>query len=579
MNILRDELSWLLSLSKRLVKVLPGITACSVILTLLSHMALLVSFVLPLKVILLLGSDTIPRYFPSFLREYERQTLILVLSGLSVVLYLVHVGAERLVAMCISVGSHKILQRSRKIILFENQDDIASKAYQRFSRGAASLVFLLVFVPVLAFLNIKLASVFVAFILLVVVASLLFPVVVHGGSEHWLYSEKKMISFFTGLGFLLCFAYMVAEFLWLSPSSVLIAVICLILLRQLFRHIESAFNDLKVLIEQRRSLSALFFHGQHLMEPPQQAFDGVWSLIEIAERDAWLGMVLRDVTNRSLEIKAVRWLQLGVADVLAYRVVAGDQEGDRCFLVKVFNSNRNAMAKHEATLLTKQTDLPSLELLGVTDVNEQFHCLVFNLGSARQALGKKWPVRCEVARSVLLACEPNKDLRATFLRSKSSLHQRMDRNALHRMQCLLGNSAQLASLKAFDDNFDAIKQEISKLPLAFTNPDIRRGLVMLNDEAQVQVCHWARWALEPVGSGWPVDEKAIEAMKLAYAAAKKKRSDFSNTEWLHLMLVALIYVFDARCRQQDYIAAAELLESINATFSAIYKLDGTVEHS
>lgn len=566
---LQPAARWLLSLSRRLIRVVPGFTLYSVAATLVSQLALLLAFVLPLKVILLLGSEGIPRYFPEQFKAFDRQTLILALSGLAMLLFLMHLLAERFISACVAVGSRRLLSRSSKMVLFESQDDMAAKAYQRFSRSLASLVFLGFFTPLLLWLNPFLATAFFAYMLIAMAGCVLLALLSPAFHKRWMEKGSQIATLLSGVGFLLCFGYIVAEFLWFEAPSVLVAVVCLLLLRQLFRHSVNFVNDSLALIDKRRQLSALFFHGQRLIEPPRHGFDGVWALIEPATRDGWLLQALVDTTGRSLVIKHVRWLQLGVPDVIAFRVVACDGGREDCFLVKAYESNRSAMAKHEATLLVAQKGLPTLELLGVTDVEGRFHCHVFDLDNARQALGKNWPVRSEVARSSLLACTPDKELTARFRRSKPCLAQRMERDVLRRMRCLLESPAHLEALGLFEEEFDSIQQLIGGLPMVYVNPDIRRGLVMSDDSGRVLVCHWSRWSLEPIGSGWPIDERAIALLKEAHAVAAAQRPDMTGVAVLHLELVALLFAFEKSCKQQDYYGAAELLSRVNSTYADI----------
>jgi hypothetical protein len=113
---LRGAMRWVFSLGRRLISVVPVLTLYSVAATLVSQLALLLAFVLPLKVILLLGSEGIPRYFPEQFRAFDRESLILALSALALVLYVVHLFAERLIGVCVAGGSRKLLLRSRKMV-------------------------------------------------------------------------------------------------------------------------------------------------------------------------------------------------------------------------------------------------------------------------------------------------------------------------------------------------------------------------------------------------------------------------------------------------------------------------------
>lgn len=170
---LPSAIRWILSLSRRLLSVVPGFTLYSVAATLVSQFALLLAFVLPLKVILLLGSEGIPSYFPEQFKLFDRQTLILALSSLAMLLYLVHLFAERLIGVCLAGGARNLLLRSRKMVLFDNQDEVATRGYQRYSRGLASLVFVLIFFPLLVWLSPALGGVFAGYMTVLLLGGLI----------------------------------------------------------------------------------------------------------------------------------------------------------------------------------------------------------------------------------------------------------------------------------------------------------------------------------------------------------------------------------------------------------------------
>ena len=61
---IKATIGWCISLGVKFVKVVPIITGLVQISTLASQIFLLLAFFLPLKVIILLGSDKTPAYFP-----------------------------------------------------------------------------------------------------------------------------------------------------------------------------------------------------------------------------------------------------------------------------------------------------------------------------------------------------------------------------------------------------------------------------------------------------------------------------------------------------------------------------------
>jgi len=565
----RSAMRWLLSLSHRLLNVVPWFTVSSVAATLVSQLALLLAFVLPLKVILLLGSDGVPAYFPDQFKTFDRQTLILGLSGLAIALFFVHLLAERFIEASVAGGSRKLLLHSRKMELFENQDEIAARAYQRFSRGFASVVFLSLFGPLLFALSPYLGMLFFGYVLAATTGCLLLAAFNDEFRARLGSGGTNLPTLLAGVGFLLCFSYMVAEFLWLKAPSVLVAVICLLLTRQLLRHVVNVVNHTVAVVERRRQLSALFFHGHRLMEPPRHGLEGVWMLAAPDARGRWLHQALAEVLGGPVSVRSAQWLQLGISDVLVYRVGATHGAAERMFLVKVFERNRRSAAKHEATLLVNQPGLPALEFIGVTDLADQFHCHVFAFDDMHSVTGTKLAGCCESARSELLACDPDRELKAIYVRSKPTLAQRLGRDVLERLHHLIDRSDQCLALKCFDETFDEIKALLGTLPLGYVNPDIRRGPLFRDGKGQVFVGHWVRWSLEPVGCGWPVDKRGLNSLLEAHALTVARRADMAEISAPHLKLAAQLFAFEKSCKQQNYQDAADLLSGINDAFREI----------
>ncbi|AHL76129.1 hypothetical protein CH92_13895 [Stutzerimonas stutzeri] len=569
LNEFRSAMRWIVSLSHRLLNVVPWFTVSSVASTLVSQLALLLAFVLPLKVILLLGSEGVPHYFPEQFKTFDRQTLILGLSGLAIALFFVHLLAERFIEASVAGGSRKLLLHSRKMELFENQDEIAARAYQRFSRGFASLVFLSLFGPLLFALSPYLGMLFFGYVLAATAGCLLLAAFNDEFRARLGSGGTNLPTLLAGVGFLLCFSYMVAEFLWLKAPSVLVAVICLLLTRQLLRHVVNVVNHTVAVVERRRQLSALFFHGHRLMEPPRHGLEGVWMLAEPEARGRWLHQALAELLGGPVSIRSAQWLQLGISDVLVYRVGATYGAAERMFIVKVFERNRRSAAKHEATLLVNQAGLPALEFIGVTDLADQFHCHVFAFDDMHSVTGAKLAGCCESARSELLACDPDRELKAIYVRSKSTLAQRLGRDVLERLYHLIDRPDQCLALKRFDETFDDIKALLGTLPLGYVNPDIRRGPLFRDGKGQVFVGHWVRWSLEPVGCGWPVDKRGLNSLLEAHVSTVARRADMAEISAPHLKLAAQLFAFEKSCKQQNYQDAAELLAGINEAFDEI----------
>ncbi|WP_139195540.1 hypothetical protein [Halomonas daqiaonensis] len=128
-------------------------------------------------------------------------------------------ASERVILSISRSESEALLLKSQKMILFENQEEAARRAFQRYSRSVASGVFLLMVSAVIGLIYSGLMLFLVGY---VVCVFLLFG---------FLYSKNnrfrkglvddlpKYVNSATGVGFLLSFGYMVGQFLWGAPQG------------------------------------------------------------------------------------------------------------------------------------------------------------------------------------------------------------------------------------------------------------------------------------------------------------------------------------------------------------------------
>lgn len=563
-----NSLRWSVSLNNKLWRVVPAHTIVGVAATVLSQLALLIAFFLPLKVILLLGSDRIPRYFPEAFISFDRNWLIVALSSAALVFYFFHLLAERISILVTSVGANKLLARNRKMVMFDKQDLIASRAYQRYSQALASLVFVFIFLPLLWWLNPALGLVFSCYVVLVILS-----VFIACGISVRLYrfftnKFNEFCAIMAGLGFLLCFVFMVMEFLWFESRSVLVSVVCLLLFRQLFKHITTFIKELSGLIKIKSQLSALFFHGHNFSDPSIKKLEGLWELVEPDRRDLWIRQVLSDFLDENTTLVSVSWIQLGIADLVCYQVRVLGCVGQQEFLLKVFNSNRSALAKHEATLLTGNYGLPSLELIKIALIDDIFHCHVFLLAGIQQLESKKVADLDTVEIGAkLLSCKANQELCSLFMRSKPSLAQRLNRSVVQRLRYVISTEEDLIQLETFEQAFDRVYELLSELPLVVINPDIRKGTIFKSEDGTALVGHWSRWSLEPIGSGWPVDAESLAKLDEVFRQSINEHSELQKIKASNVRLSALLFAFERLFRRQDYDGAIRLISAINESLN------------
>lgn len=558
-NIIR----WFLALGGKFLRIVPGTTAWVIAATLVSQLAVFAASLLPLKVLMLLGSSGIPAYFPDFLARHDRNALVLALSAAAGIFYLLHLLSEHLVRIGADQGAQRLLAHERKMILFEDQDEFAARSYRRYAYALACVVFVVVAITLLAI-------VYPAFALLVAVYMPIVALVLNVGrrfsprlAERLRHHRKPVFSVAAGIGFLCGFVWLVADFMDSAPPSLLSALIGLLLLRQLLSRASDAAVEIGNLYGQRLNLSALFFHRQVLLRK-EDVIEGIWSLFDPQRRGEWAESALNELTDVPPGASiSTSWQQTGIRNVLALEArVSGDE---RAWLIRLFDQNCNAIAVHEATLLgaVPAGSLPAPVFLGATRVGD-FHCH----GFAYQGLRRMTPAEANAAASAvmrqLLEVEPPPDLVARYERSHPYLWQRIDRRVFARLLLPAERPEQRDAVDALDASWDDICAILRTLPLVFINPELNGETLRSDSEGRPVALHWGRWSLDPLGSAWPVNEKALAdlAASLETAIEHGQRVALKTVSAAQARLAARAYLFEQLLIRQQYSQALDLIPSM-----------------
>lgn len=562
---------WFLSIGNKFLKVVPGSTLIVIVATLISQFSIVLAFLLPLKVLMLLGSETVPHYFPNFLKVYSHDSLVIMLCGASVCFYLVYFLAEKVVSVGARHGALRLLAKSKKVVLFEKQDEIASHAYQRYSHSLANGVFVLM---IAAFVAIFYPLLFL-FLFGYLVLSFILLTFLHSLGGHFTEALNdtpgKVVNIVANIGFLSAFTYIVILFLFGYSPGLLVTMVSLVLMRQGSSRITAIVNGLKGLHKQRLKLNALFFHGHVFISSIGKEQGRFWSLLE---QDALKELLVNFIpfkNQRSSEDLSIKWLSTGVGDVVFLFVLAGHEKaagGLEKYLVKIFNSNRKSQAMHEATLLSEGVNVPAFSLSIVEDV-QGFQCHILDVN------GFKWPAESKFLKKEFLintlGVEPGSNIISRYRRSKEPLWCRINIDMLERLRLVsrLVDGGYDELIDEFLQKRDTFVDVLQKLPLTFVNPDIKKELLLLDNNDALVSLHWARWSLEPIGAGWPLSKNEVKNLKKALDIAKQKRPSIIDVSPEQAYIAALAYGLERYFMRQQFAIALELLVKIVAYLNKI----------
>ncbi|WP_439253955.1 hypothetical protein [Pseudomonas monteilii] len=555
---IKATIGWCISLGVKFVRVVPIITLLVQISTLASQIFLLLAFFLPLKVIILLGSEKTPAYFPSILHTLEKDHLIYALTAAAALCYVAYLIAELATALLCRKGTQTLLARTSKLNLFENQDKIATNAYSRFNRAMAGAAFFSL--SALALLYVY-PSLFLAICSYLVVAGC-FCVLAYNHvkkiRESFHQHYGPILNALAATGFLLSFFFLVTDFLYYQHTKIFNAVIAVLIMRQGLQRLSSMILDVIGLRIQHRQVNALFYQSQPLIELRPQS-NGLEYILDADNREKWLRSLLEALNLEATENYQMHWHQVGFADIYAFTLQLGEHSEADTLLVKVFGSNISSSALQERTLLITQPGLPGLPFVGYYKVsNIDCHVYKFEASEKLQG-GRKIGEGILAIAQKLLLLEPSADLITQFTRTRLYLEQRLEEATINALRLACINEEDTRNVERIIDNLPSITRHLAELPRQIVPLDITNNTILASPSSGYVLSHWSNWRIEAIGCSWPVAQKDALFETLS---ATDERHALASADPHKVWMAALMYMLERHIVRKDYSAALALTPDI-----------------
>lgn len=562
-----STLRWSVSLGAKFVRVVPYYTSIIIVLTLVAQLSTVLSSFLPLKVIILLGSEGMPRYFPASFQTVDRDILVVLLSAATVGFFLLALLANKLIDLATARASEALLEKSQKLTLFENQDQVAVNGYQKYSSALSGLVFVC-----LALTGVGVFYLSMSLLLLGYCASIfIFFVLMARFSQAFNYYLENNLSSFVSLtsniGFFVAFAFLVVEFVLWTPPGFIVAIVSLLLSRQIFSRISSFVNGVFWLNKQKQKLDVLFFHGKKLIpESNSTKHKNIWSHLKPEVREKWLLSLLSNVDS-SLSVSktlVVKWLNSSQQNIPHLRVTVRGE--NKIFLIKLYEKNRTALAKHEASLLlAPPAGLPAPRLTYVTDL-ENLACHIYKLHVGTLLAKKNNNNAVAVIRNNLALITPSAGLKNRFLRSRPLLTDRLTVSLLDRVRVAVSDELQQRVVEQLIVKLPELKLKLDSLPLVIYNPSMASGIWHEIKTDAYLVVSWEKWTLEPLGAGVP--PVRIEKFLDFIAQHGGDNNCLYNADPNSVRLAAEVFVLERLINNQQLSLALSKIKKILRLFFA-----------
>ena len=203
----------------------------------IKEIAQVLVFFVPIKVIILAGSDHLPPYLVKFIGPEHRESLILALAIGTVMLFVVTFLLDALAGSLANAGGLRALNRANLLARASREQVEAPRYYTQFCRVAANLIFVLVAFAILGVLQAHLLLVLVGLIglqygLTVLLFYLSNPILPHTAAYWVKHNLGNYLGLLSSINLLAGFLVLLAPFLSCSGANILIALLSFLLLRR-----------------------------------------------------------------------------------------------------------------------------------------------------------------------------------------------------------------------------------------------------------------------------------------------------------------------------------------------------------
>ncbi|SDX63665.1 hypothetical protein [Marinobacter mobilis] len=565
---LSDATPWPLLLGAKFLQVHPVGTIFAILLALPGQVALIVSFLLPLKIVMLMGSDGVPRFIPEIVADVDKKALIGALASLSVAAFLFHQLTNKAIDKIARSGVIRIQKRHQKLHLFEGQEELARNAYTRYIDSIASINFIILGVAVLFIIYQEVAFTLLLYVSTVTIGAML------------LYKRKGLdakklakmlppkLPLLSGTGFLVIFSAVLLDYIFFSvPQSFIILLISIILSRQLLVRSSSLTKNLFFFRLQKDRLKAFLFH-KSVFTPEQNTGDS--EIFDFLNPETPLHKQLQHLLQSVFNSKdegtqaKLAWRDTGLSGITI--LSARFQEPKAEYLIKIFNINKKNEANLEATLLNDASgQLPCPEFLADSMIG-QHPIHVFDItGYSFTKTDLDSNAKDVLTQALSVVPIPPK-LRSRYLRSHRMLWDRLSESEIHALKAVSNNTDDIETCLT---HINQLKEKLKKLPLCLTNPQLGNDrLYVTNPAGNIEFLHWGRWQIEPYGASF--SKELIDNYKAAptsYPLSANQPQSSGLDQSPSPILAYLVYQLLLRIRQRFYGKAINTLRELNKRLS------------
>lgn len=567
--LIRTYAGQLLLLTRRILRCTPARLTTAIPLVLLNQVSFILALMLPLKVIIMLGSDKVPSYLRFLMTEETRVAWMVGLAFGALGFFVLYALSNLVVASLSRSGGARLLMQSGKAGLFDNQEQFAADLFQRVVGSWGTLGMLIGGMGVGLLLEWRLVALLTAVVLLEFFIFALYwnrfreP---ERASERERLAEKRadLLQNLSAFNVLIFFGGLVVLLLTEPTMNFIIALVMFILTRQILARATRIFADANYFLQNRERIDALVHPGRQLQEKRAPASKSFEQLLMPTRRSRLFSQILSEAGLKGSR-EAWQWRDIAGKGAALF-VLPPERPGGQELRLKLKASEGDAGLAREV-MFYKSKSAGALDICcEMVRAGSVFgrEYLLLRSGALKRCPNKKIREAIREIRIRLWQHSADQDLASRLLRSFPALDARLTPERLGRIRVACDDGAEEASLDKFLGQWPVALKAIEKLPRVLINHALRPRNILLTDSGKPVVLSWDSIRFDVIGSDFAPAELSkdysFETIAPKIESFESRIRDFPK--W-GLPLAANLGHIDRLITQEAYKAALATLPRIS----------------
>ncbi|MBB5022845.1 hypothetical protein [Desulfurispira natronophila] len=568
MNLYKEAITfstWFAKINLKLLYMCPFITTSVIVAAVLSRITRLMAFFLPLKVIILAGSDRVPRYFQFFIEQEDKPQWIIIFTVGAIVSYIAYLLLDALSNHLSHIGGNKVASSANAMTVIANQETAARSYYERANQTVADTLFFTLGMLLIAFVNTTLFLYIITLLLAMFIISIYLTsnsiAALKRLKSFVIEKTSSYVTILSSIIFLTGFLVILWPYLHGEGPNLLLSLLSLIVMKRSLSAADSAVVEAKKFTLAKTNINALIFRGHKIARRERIVEKAVQELFHKEARSEMAAEQLK--VSDSQNIQSL-WTDSPLPGVSLLHIKHTENEITTNYLQQIFHPRHKQMPEREAFLFShiKRKQLHAPELVAGFQV-DKYPCQITHFGNATPISGHSWQ---GTLWNILIShwqLTPPKKLIKSYRLSYKLMHERLTPELVNKVRIAADNANENLAIDRFLADIPKISNIVQSIPLYIHNRDIQPGsVVMTADATQPLITVWGRWSLEPVGARLPRNYTNEELTFAAELLSKSRLdADKGTIKADHLLLVNNIRNMELEVSRLKYRSALELILS------------------